>query len=239
MFESMGARVTMLPTIAIEPVSDWTAVDNCTDRLATFDWIVFTSANGVRAFAQRLSARGLGWNIRGRARVAAIGPATAAALNEQDISIDFIPPEYVAESIAAGLGNVAGQHVLLLRADIARQALADELRIRGADVEEVPVYRTAELPVSNEVLTQILRTQRADVITFTSSSTARSLISALRRAGHAPEKTLDSIVLAAIGPITAATLHEYHLEPAIVAGEFTTEGLLRAVVDYFSTANNH
>lgn len=233
--EAAGARVTIMPTIKIAPLETWADVDDCVNRLASFDWIVFTSVNGVRAFARRLDALHATWDRRGRARIAAIGPATATALEEQGVTVDMMPTEYVAEAVADGLGNVAGQHILLLRADIARRTLAEDLRLRGAEVEEVAVYRTVSVPAEEMDLAFLLSTDRPDAITFTSSSTVRGFIDSVTKAGYEPRHALHDIALAAIGPITATTLREYGLEPVIVAEEYTTQGILQALRGFFSS----
>ncbi len=232
--EAAGARVTTLSTIAIEPVADTTHIDAAIATLATYDWVVLTSVNGVRVLASRLMALHRNWNARGRARVAAIGPATAQALSARGVEPDLVPSEYIAEGILEGLGNVAGQRVLLLRADIARRTLADELRLRGAEVDEISAYRTVVQPAEPDTLRRILEDDRPDAITFTSSSTVRGLVEGLQALRRDPPVALNGVALAAIGPITAGTLHEYGLAPAIVAGEYTTEGLLHALVAHFS-----
>ncbi len=233
--EALGARVVALPAIAIEPVDDTSQLDAALGELATYDWIVFTSANGVRAFERRLQANMLDWTARQRARVAAIGPATAAALQACGVTADLVPSAYIAEGLVDALGNVAGQRILLPRADIARETLRDELRLRGADVNEIAAYRTVVQPLSPELLERALRTEHVDAITFTSSSTVRSLIESLRTSGYDPQHALGGIVLACIGPITAATLRECRLEPGLVAAEYTIAGLVAALVAHFES----
>ena len=231
--EALGARVTLLSAIRIAPVEDYAPLDAAIARLNSYDWLVFTSVNGVRAFAERLAATGHSWADRGLTRVAAIGPATAHALGDAGVSVDLTPDEYVAEGILEGLGMVAGQRLLLARADIARRSLADGLRLRGAEVEEVAAYRTVAEPVAPDLLRHVLLEDRVDAITFTSSSTVRGLLDGLNAMGRDPRVTLDGVALAAIGPITAATLREHGLTPAFVAEEYTIPGLTSALVAYF------
>jgi uroporphyrinogen-III synthase len=232
--ERLGARVTTLSTIGIEPLQDTRQLDAAIGDLGSYDWIVLTSVNGVRAFAQRLAACGRTWADRQRARVAVIGPATAEALKSCGVTPDLMPEEYVAEAILASLGNVAGQRILLVRADIARRALAEQLAVRGAEVDEVAAYRTVTRALPAEALEQLLGADRPDAVTFTSSSTVRGLAEALREAGHEPRQVLAGIALVAIGPITAATLRGYSLDPAATATEYTVPGLVRALAAYFS-----
>ena len=234
LLEAAGARVTALPAIGIEPVEDTSRLDAALAALETYDWVVLTSANGVWAVAERLAATGRDWSARGRAQFAVIGPATARALEAQGITPDMMPDEYVAEGILDALGNVAGQHVLLPRADIARRALAEELRLRGADVDEVAAYRTVPQPVDAGALRALLDDGAVDAITFTSSSTVRGFLEGLAQLGRPAEECLRGIALAAIGPITASTLRENGLEPAVVAGEYTMPGLVEALARYFA-----
>lgn len=235
LLERAGARVTLLSSIAIAALEDTAALDEALRSMAAFDWIVLTSVNGVAAVSTRLAALGLDWAVRGQARVAVIGPATARALQAQGVTPDLIPDEYVAEGILEGLGAVAGTRILLLRADIARRSLAEGLRARGATVEEVTAYRTVERPVETNVLRALLEADRPDAITFTSSSTVRGLLKSLPTAGPHPHDALAGIALACIGPITAGTLREHGLEPAVVADEYTVPGLARSLAGYFSS----
>lgn len=231
--EDLGARVTVLSAIATHPLDDPSALDSALKTLGEYDWIVLTSVNGVRAVADRLNALSLPWETRGRARVAVIGPATAEALEAHGVTPDLMPDEYVAENIVESLGNVAGQRILLARADIARKTLADELRLRGAEVDEVAAYRTESLPLDPEALDDVLRRDPADAITFTSSSTAHSLMRSLRQAGMEPADALRNITICAIGPITAATLREYGVAPDVVAETYTIPGMVAALSAYF------
>jgi uroporphyrinogen-III synthase len=233
--EALGAQVITLPAIAIEPVDDPSQLDIALGELASYDWIVFTSANGVHAFDRRLRANALDWTARQRARIAAIGPATAATLQALGATIAVMPSEYIAEKLADALGNVAGQRILLPRADIARETLRDELRLRGADVNEIAAYRTVAQPLAPELLERALGSRRVDAMTFTSSSTVRSLVESLRASGYDPQKALAGIALACIGPITAATLRECGLEPGLVAQEYTIAGLVAALVAHFES----
>lgn len=236
---ALGAQTVQLATIAIAPIADHAPLDAAINVLAGYDWLVFTSVNGVAAFAERLAATGRDWSARGLARVAAIGPATARALEECGVMVDLMPEEYVAEAILDGLGNVAGQRLLLARADIARRALAGDLRLRGADVDEVAAYRTVIQPAAQDAIRAALDgPERVDAITFTSSSTARGLLDGLAALDRDPRDALAGVALAAIGPVTAATLREAGLEPALVAQEYTIPGLVAALAEYFTARDN-
>jgi uroporphyrinogen-III synthase len=170
-------------------------------------------------------------------RVAAIGPATASALQAHDVTITLIPDEYVAEAIIESIGPVQGQRILLPRADIAREALAVELQQRGAIVDEIAAYRTLPAQPDPDGLRELQR--GVDVITFTSSSTVRNFI-ALVGQESIPRDSIprDSIppqaIVACIGPITANTARELGLRVDVTAAEYTMDGLVAALVQHFA-----
>ena len=226
-----GAEVITLSSISIEPVEDTRALDAALQSLARYQWAIFTSVNGVRAVGARLAHLGLDWRAFTGVHLGAIGPATAAALQAVGVQPDFVPTEYVAEAIAAGIGVISGQRVLLPRADIAREALAVELRRKGAEVDEIAAYRTVPRPPDAEALAQALD-ERPDAITFTSSSTVRGFVSSL--GGANPAEALRGVAVACIGPITAQTARELGLSPQIVAEEYTMPGLVQAIIRYFA-----
>lgn len=223
---ALGAQPIEMPAIRITPVEDSGPLDRAIAQLSSYDWVIFTSRNGVNAFWQRLEALGLDGRALHSLRVAAIGPATAAALRARGVPPDYMPEEFVAEAIVAGIGDVAGQRILLPRADIARPALAEGLRARGAIVDEIAAYRT--LPAGGP-LPDLDRLRQADVITFTSSSTVRHFVQAV----GGPE-ALKGLVVACIGPITAATCREVGLTPQVVAEAYTLDGLMQALIRYFT-----
>ncbi len=230
LLEAEGAEVVTLSAIRIQPLDDASALDRAIQQRERYQWVIFTSVNGVRAVQDRLDAAGLDWQALKGMRLAAIGPATAAALRSAGAQPDFVPDEYIAEAIAAGIGEVAGQRILLPRADIAREALAIELRKKGAEVDEIAAYRTVTQPLDAERVKAALA-QRPNVITFTSSSTVRGFLTGL--GGLNPDEMLRGVVVACIGPITAQTARACGLTPQIVADEYTMPGLTRAIVSYF------
>ncbi len=168
LLEAEGAEVVTLSAISIEPAADAAALDRALAQIERYQWVIFTSANGVRAFVERMRRVALDWRAFKGVRLGAIGPATAEALRASGVQPDFMPDEYVAEAITAGIGAVAGQRILLPRADIAREALAVELRRLGAEVEEIAAYRTVTRPLDTQAMMAALA-QRPDAITFTSS----------------------------------------------------------------------
>ncbi len=221
---ALGATPIVFPTIEIAPLDNYTALDRAIRQLAQYQWLIFTSVNGVKAFWDRLDVVGAG--ITPMMRVAAIGPATASALQAHDVTVTLIPDEYVAEAIIESIGTVRGQRILLPRADIAREALAVELRQRGAIVDEIAAYRTLPAQPDPNGLLELRR--GVDVITFTSSSTVRNFVALVGQASIPPQA-----LIACIGPITANTARELGLRVDVQATDYTMDGLVAALVTHF------
>lgn len=229
--EMLGARVIEAPTIAITAPSDgYAAIDTAIEQLHSYQWLIFTSANGVTEFFARLNVAGKDTRALGYARVAAIGSATAARLREHGIVADVVPAEFRAEGVVAALKGQLPPHakVLLARAEEAREVLPDALREMGADVTIAPVYKTITGEVDAESLREQLAGGEIDMVTFTSSSTVKNLVNIL--GSIAP---LAGVKTAAIGPVTAETATKLGITPDIVAAEYTIDGLVEAIkVDF-------
>jgi uroporphyrinogen III methyltransferase/synthase len=225
---ALGAEAIELPTISIAPPEDWAPLDTAIASLSSYDWIVFTSINGVGHFWTRLEAAGLDARALHGVHLAAIGPATAAELEARGLRPDYVPQEYVAEAVAAGLGDVDGLRVLLPRADIARPALAELLREGGANVVAVDAYRTQRPENDPDELRDLLAS--VTIATFTSSSTVRNLSAMARDAGLDLPQALAHATVACIGPITAETAREAGLSLDLVAQEYTIDGLVAAIL---------
>lgn len=221
---SLGAEPLVLPTIEVLPPENWSGMDEAIRTLNQFDWVVFTSVNGVRSFIDRMRELGVPISTLVDLRLAAIGPATAKALEQVCRPPDIVPNEFLSDAIPDAMGEVKGLRVLLPRADIARKALAEELRRRGATVAEVTAYR-----VQQKGQVQIANLPRPDYITLTSPSTFRSLARMLEEAGRTD--WLSTVPLICIGPITANALRELGYQPARVAREHTIEGLIQAILE--------
>lgn len=254
--QSLGAKPIEFPTIRIEPPSDWSDLDTALGKLFLADarqqlyysWLVFTSANGVHIFCQRLQSLGLQIQHLNDARIAAIGPATAAALKSYGIVADLVPAEYIAESVAASLledarqrgESLQGKRILLPRAAEARKILVTQLQQAGAIVDEVAAYYTFPVAGDDEqgrAILDLLIRQEIDIITFTSSSTVRNfmqwLTSSERQGNHSSTRLMTAnsqLKIASIGPITSQTARELGLTVHIEAQEFTIEGLVEAIV---------
>jgi uroporphyrinogen III methyltransferase/synthase len=228
---ALGADVIEAPTIELAPASDWTPIDQALARAGEFDWIVFTSANGVEYARQRLFETGRDVRVFGGAKFAAIGSATAGALRERfSIQPDLCPQRFVAEALAdefAARNEIAGKRFLLLRADIARPILRERLERGGAaQVLDLPVYETKQATALPPALIEALGAGDVHWITFTSSSTARNFTALL---GVDYREKLKNVRLASIGPITTQALEELGLKPTVQADEFNIDGLVSAI----------
>lgn len=218
----LGADVVAAPTIALRDPSSWAPIDAAIAKLETYDWLIFTSRNGVERFLARLDASDR--DLRAvKGRIAAIGPATAEALASARLKSDCLPKEFVAESLLEALDrDLTGQRILIARAESAREVLPEELRKRGAVVDVAPAYRT--VPADSSALRRAIADKRPDWITFTSSSTVRHFVE------MAGEEALRDVRIASIGPITSATIREYGVEPSVEADPHTMDGLIAAIL---------
>jgi uroporphyrinogen III methyltransferase/synthase len=221
---NLGAHVLCQPAIAITEPDDWAPVDAVISRLGEFDWLVFSSANGVEHFLRRLLESGHDLRSLGGNKIAAIGPATVAALAGYHLRADLQPAEYRAEALAEFLAPQArGQRVFLARASRGRETLAEMLTAAGAKVEQAVVYESRDITTPDAEVSDALAAGRIDWTTATSSAIARSLV---RMFGDALKKTR----LAAISPLTAEVLTELGHAPAAVADEYTAAGIVAAIL---------
>lgn len=230
----LGADVIQCPTIEISPLPDYAELDAAIERLSEYAWLLFTSVNGVRWFWKRLEAAGKDSRALGLCRVAAIGPATAEALEARGIRPDFIPERYVAEGVVEGLlarGKVDGVRMLLPRAAKAREVLPDELRKAGARVDVISAYETIPAAARKDEVLERMRAGTLDCVTFGSSSTVENFLSLI------PAETLRAhpdVRLAAIGPVTAKTLEAHGLPCHIMPEEYTIPALVQALVSHYT-----
>ncbi|HKW95816.1 MAG TPA: uroporphyrinogen-III synthase [Methylomirabilota bacterium] len=236
LLEAAGARVLLVPTIAIEPPQSWAPLDAA--LAGTFAWAVFTSVNGVAMVRRRVEATGVGRTLLERARLAAIGPATAGALRDWGLRPEIVPAEYVAEALVERLRPeiTAGTRVLLPRAAETRDVLVRELAALGAQVTEVAAYRTRPATEETAGLREALASGGVDVVTFTSSSTVRSFC-ALFKPAELP-RLLAGVTVACIGPITRATAEGRGLATDIVPEDYTIPALAQAIVTHFDPARS-
>jgi uroporphyrinogen III methyltransferase/synthase len=212
---SLGATVIEFPVIELRAAADPAPLDAAIARLAEYDWLIFTSVNGVRFFMDRLDASSA--DLRSlRARICVIGPATRAAVEELHLKVDLMPEEYVGERLVAAFSgyDLKGKRVLLPRAAVARDVIPVALGALGALVDVVEAYRNV-LPSKRAELGSV------DWITFTSSSTVSNFLALAGR---------QSARIASIGPVTTATLREHGIEVHAEAKTYTLDGLVEAIL---------
>ena len=223
---ALGADVAELPTISIHPAADPVPLDAAIQRLASYDWLIFTSANGVRYFLDHLDRSSN--DLRSlRARICAIGPATRAAVESLHLKVDLMPAEYIAEGVIAAFATnaVAGKRILLPRAAVARDLIPAELSKLGAQVDVVEAYRNLVPEGAAARAREIFSgDHKPDWITFTSSSTVKNFLEI------AGSQALSGVKIASIGPITSATIREHGLTIGVEARKYTMAGLLEAIL---------
>jgi uroporphyrinogen III methyltransferase/synthase len=226
-----GARVILFPTIRIVPPANWKELDRALGNLESYDWILFTSANGVKYFFRRLRESGRDVRDLKGIRVCTIGPATAAAVEGMGIRVDIVPDEYISEGVVKAFQSVdlKGKRVLLPRAQEARDIIPEGLSKLGASVDVITVYRTVRSKSKGETLLAHLDAGTVDVITFTSPSTVVNF-KEIMGAASLPE----SLRIACIGPVTAAAAKKQGFDVHIFQETFTIPGMVQALVDYFS-----
>jgi uroporphyrinogen III methyltransferase/synthase len=219
----LGANVLGQPVIRISDPPDWQPVDAAIARLSDFDWIVFSSANGVRWFLNRQLATGGDLRRLGGVKVAAIGPATAEELLHYHLRADVIPSEFRAEALADSLaGEALDKRFLLVRASRGREVLAEQLTAAGAIVEQVVAYTSSDVTEPDPDIGARLAAGMIDWITVSSSSIARALVNLFG-------ENLRHSKLASISPVTSKTLRELGYEPAVEAEQYTMPGLVDAI----------
>lgn len=227
--EDLGGEPWEFPAIELAPPTDPSKLTQAIQQLKRFEWLVFTSVNGVEAFFTELQNQGKDIRDLAGIEVVAIGPATRAALEKRSLRVAFVPDEYRAEKIIEGLASrvLPGQSVLLARAEEARDILPESLKALGADVWDIPAYKTVLGNANLEELRQLLREKSVTAITFTSSSTVRNFLQLL----DGEKDLLKGVKLYSIGPITSQTARELGLEIYREAKEYTIDGLVNALVE--------
>ncbi len=224
----LGATIIQIPFIEIRKPRSFKGLDSALTNLATYDWLILTSVNGVDAMWKRIATLRLTKAAVQHLQVAAIGPATRKAIEQHGRKVNIVPKEYVAESVVRSLRRrVKGKRVLLVRAKIARDVIPRELRKAGAEVDVVEAYETVAPQSSRTRLRSLLRDprRRPHVVTFTSSSTVRNFVALL----GSNKASIQGLSLASIGPVTSSTLRELGLRVDVEAAEFTIPGLVEAI----------
>ncbi len=234
--KELGCQVVEIPFIEIRKPSSFAALDIVLHNLANYDWLILTSVNGVEALFDRMEKYRLRNSPLSHLKIAAIGPATKAAIEKRGLTVTVTPKEYVAESVVASLHKrVEGKRVLLVRAKVARDVIPRELRKAGATVDVIEAYETVVPKRSKTRLRAALAGKRKPhAITFTSSSTVKNFVAllGLRGARAALKKSARNhgVHSASIGPVTSATLREFGLPVDIEAKKFDIPGLIAAIL---------
>lgn len=238
LLEEQGAGVIEFPTIEIVPALSYQDLDNAIDEIEKYDWVIFTSSNGVKYFFERVRKKGYDVCFLKGAKICAIGPGTAKAVEDLGIKIDFVPKEYRAEGIIEGLSKeeIKGKNILIPRAEVAREILPDKLEEMGANVNVVTAYRTVKADSSLNKIKPLLENKEIDVITFTSFSTADSFISLFQQ--DELKDLMRGVNIASIGPITSNRIEKAGLKVKISPSEYTIEKLAEEIAEYYEKRKN-
>ena len=237
--EKFGADVMVCPTIEISALDSYELLDEAIEHLYGYDWLIFTSVNGVDYFFGRLGTCGHETSELDELKVCAIGDATADRLRDLHVHVDVIPDEFKAEGVFAALerfvggrAGLANLNFLIPRASVARDYLPKALQEAGARVDVVPAYRTSLPADLDRGRVAAMLSGKADCIAFTSSSTVKNLGQLFDT--HDLSEALAGVVVACIGDITAATAKELGLAVAIQPGESTIPAMAQAIAEYFA-----
>jgi len=227
-----GANPIAFPTIAVAPPDDWSELDKALEQLESYHWLIFTSANGVRFFFERLRQKGKDIRDLKGIKICCIGPATARQIEEKGIPVDLVPDEFVSEGILKAFAamDLRGKKILLPRAAQARDVLPDGLKKQGAAVDVATAYQTRNSGRKKEELTAWLDAEEVDIITFTSSSTVTNFLEIMGRDFQLP----SYVKIACIGPVTAETARKAGLPVHIEQKTYTMEGLVEALMAYIN-----
>ncbi|NOX35884.1 MAG: uroporphyrinogen-III C-methyltransferase [Deltaproteobacteria bacterium] len=231
----LGAQCIEIPTIQIAPPKDSGPLKESVNNINNYDWLVFTSVNGVEFFFNTLFDTGKDVRALGHLKIACIGPVTKKRLKEYGIISDILPETYRAESVIDAFSGIdmTNKRVLLPRAKVARTVLPEELTKMGAKVHEVTAYETRLFTSKKEELISLLENNEIDAVTFTSSSTVSNFMSQLEPKDA--KLLLKNVVTASIGPITSKTARSLGIEPDIEAEEFTIQGLTDSLLAYYES----
>lgn len=231
----LGASCLEFPTIEVVPVKDWDLMDRAICNISSYDFLVFTSVNGVKFFFERLLSQNKDSRNLGHLQTVCIGPATAKKLFEFGVRSDIVPDSFQAESIleAFKYKNIKNKKFLLPRAEEARPLLPEELRKMGAKVDEIAVYKTRPVTENRKELIELLEEKKIDMVTFTSSSTVKNFTSLISQ--DKIKSLMSGVSVACIGPVTSDTAKSLGYNVDIIAANFTIPGLCEAILEYIKT----
>lgn len=229
--EELGGEAVEFPVIQITRPKHQKLLDQAIQDLARFDWIIFTSVNGVKFFFDRLAELSVDIRTMSQARIAAVGPKTADKLKEKGLMVEVFPGEYHAEALVESLRPLVqpGQKILLPRSNIARKILPEELKKMGCHVTDVDAYDTQMNTENAAGIVKQLSEGNIHVIAFTSSSTVRNFLKVLKTVHADAHSLIHDVKVVVIGPITAQTAKELGVRVDAVAEEYTIEGLVEAI----------
>jgi uroporphyrinogen III methyltransferase/synthase len=229
-----GADVVEFPTIITAPPEDMGPLDDAIDGLAGFDYIIFTSVNALKYFADRLDKRGVEVDTLGSVPIVVVGPKTAELLSGYGLKPSIVPKEFVAEGVMAELTKLElkGKRFLFPRAEVAREVIPDSLRELGAEVVVATAYRTLRPEVEKAEVDSLFMGGGIDAITFTSSSTVSNFVKIV---GDRYREYLEGVAVACIGPVTKETCEELGIDVAVMPGEYTVDALFDSLVQHITT----
>jgi uroporphyrinogen-III synthase len=228
---ALGGIPLLLPAIRLVPPEDTAPLHNALKEISTYDWLILTSVNGVKSVLSAMRELGINSAELSHTKIAAIGPATAKAVEDEGLTVTAVPDEYISESVLEVLGEVKNLRILLPRADIARKVLPERLQELGATVDEIVAYRILENddPTLIETIRAFSAEEHPDYITCTSSSNARGVHALLKNGGK--EEWFQNVPIVSIGPITARTVAELGANKRSVASVYTTDGVLDTIIE--------
>lgn len=229
LLESVGATVLEMPTLVITPPSSWDALDSAIAKLQTFDWLILTSANGVEFFFERLFQQGKNTSELNSVKVAVVGKKTAATLKQKGLKPDFIPSNYIADSLVAEFPeSLQAKKILFPRVETGgRELLVQELTASGADIIEVPAYESGCPKQIDAESLAALQQQNIDILTFASSKTVKNFNDLIQPYNI----DISQVCIASIGPQTSEACQHYFGRYDIQATEYTLEGLTTAIIE--------
>lgn len=222
--EQYSAQVYLFPTIKIVDVQNADTMHDITK----YNWIIFTSANGVDFFMSTLKRLRIDQEILKNKKIAVVGPKTAEKAKEYDLSVDFIPSKYTTDQLVKELINIKNQKILLPRSDIGSKKLVQDLKDKGARVTDMPIYKTQFIDTHDCIFKKLLETQNIDYITFTSPSTVEGFFSRLKKA---KQNKVFSIPILSVGPVTTRVAKKYGFQNIITADTYTTNGMIKKLLE--------
>lgn len=233
----LGADCIEFPTIKIVPPDDWAPLDNAVKNIKDYNWLLFTSVNGVKYFFRRIIEQGKDVRCLMDIKVGAIGPKTAEEVRRMGIIPDLVPDEYRAEAVVEAFKklNAGKLKILLPRASKAREILPDELRKMSAQIDVIDAYHTVMPDENTENVIKMIEAGEIDLVTFTSSSTVTNFITMLGENSEQVKTLLNNTGIASIGPITSETALKSGLKVTVEAEEFTIPGLVRVILKHYAS----